>query len=719
MQKLISAGEEELIIPVQPELNFTSFLRTIKRNIMPIIGIAGIVTGIVWVSNRNHTPIYEGGFQLLVEPVSSEARLAEPSNLTGSSKQINTKQLEMDYSTIIALLKSPKMLSPVVDKIKTKYPEITIEKLTEDLVIERIGTTRADQTKIIKVTYQHDDPELVELVLGEISQKYLQYSLEERKSRIGQGVEFIEKQLPELYSRVNTLQVNLQTLQEQNQLIDPQTKGQDLLEQISLLKAQQIETQNELNKQKALKNSLQQQLKINPSEAIVVSTLSEDPNYQSLLQKYKEIESEISLESARFESNTPTIQKLEDKKANLLNLLTKEKQRILGGQSSVGFSNSPLLNLQNTILSGMTQQLVDAITQIKLLEVQNQNLTTTISQYEQQALKIPQISRQYTKLQQELAIASQTLQQLLTQKDNLSVELAQSEIPWEIVSQPQLAKDEDGNLASVSMTSEKKLLAALIGGLLAGVAATAFLEKFHNTFYSAEDIEDIIKSPLLETITWEETPKLLPQSNLLVEAPDHYSKPVLESFKSLYANLRLRFTEPPIRSLVVSSAIKGDEQLPIAWNLAETAVATGQKVLLVDANLLEPQLHVQCNLPNQVGLSNLLAEQTDWQEVIQRSPDNNLSVLTSGQVPLNFSKLLTSNRMEKLIKEFEQVYDLVIYDTPPILNNMDTSFLAAHTDGLLMTVTIGRTKKSLVTQALNQIKNLNLKLLGVISTETL
>jgi polysaccharide biosynthesis transport protein len=719
MQKLISASEENLILPAQQELNLMSFLRTIKRNVLPIVGIAGIVTGIVWLSNRSYVPTYGGGFQLLVEPVSSEAKQAEPSNLTGSSQQIDTKQLEMDYSTIITLLKSPKMLSSVVEKLKTKYPELTVEEIIEELTVERIGSTKIDQTKIINVNYQHNDPELVQLVLDEIAQKYLHYSLEERKSRIGQGVEFIEQQLPELYNRVNTLQVNLQNLQEKNQLINPETKGQDLLEQINELKTQQIETQNELNKQKTLKNSLQQQLKVSPEEAIVVSTLSEDPNYQSLLQKYKDIESEISLESARFQTNSPSIQKLEDKRQNLLNLLNQEKQRILRGNSSTGISNSPLLTLQNTILSGMTQQLVDAITQIELLEVQNRDLTKTINEYEQQALQIPQISRQYTKIQQELTIASQTLQQLLTQKDNLSVELAQSQIPWELVSEPQLVKDADGNPVATSMNSEKKLLAALIGGLVAGIAATAFLEKFHNIFYSAEDIEDAIKSPLLETITWDNTPKLLPHSSLLAEAQDEQVKPILESFKSLYANLRLRFTEPAIHSLVVSSAVKDDEQFAIVWNLAETAVATGQKVLLVDANLFEPQLHIQCNLPNKLGLSDLLAEETDFEQAIQRSPNNsNLCILTAGQMSANSSKLLTSNRMQQLIKEFEQGFDLIIYDTPPVLENMDTSFLAAHTDGILMTVAIGKTKKSLVTQALNQIKNLNLTLLGVISTQT-
>ncbi|MGL5834654.1 MAG: GumC family protein [Waterburya sp.] len=722
MQKLISASEDNLILPTQPELSSISMslLRVIKRNILPIVGIAGVITTGVWFENRSNLPSYEGAFQILVEPVSSEARLAEPSNLIGSSQQINTKQLEVDYSTTITLLKSPKMLSSVVEKLKTEYPELRVERLTEELIVERIGSTKIDQTKIIKVNYQNKDPKLVQLVLEAVAEKYLDYSLDERKSHIGQGVEFIEQQLPELYSRVNSLQVNLQNLQEQNKLINPETKGEDLLAQISFLKAQQVETQTQLNQQKALKISLQQQLKISPEEAIVVSTLSEDPNYQLLLQKYKETESEISIESARFQANTPSIQKLEDKQQNLLKLLDKEKQRILRGNSSVAISSSPLLNLQNTILLGMTQQLVDAISQVQLLEVQNQTLAKTINDYEQQALKIPQVSRQYTKLQQELVIATQTLQQLLTQKDNLSVELAQSQIPWEIVSEPQLIKDVNGDPILIS-DSEKILLTALIGGLLVGITGAAFLEKFHNTFYSAEDIEDTIKSPLLETITLQGIPEQLSLPLLTSGIQDSLQAEnvVVESFKSLYANLRMRYSHPAIASVLVSSAVKEDEStVIIALNLAKTAAAAGQKVLLVDANLFAPLLHQHTNLSNGKGLSNLLFNQMNSAEVIQQAAHcSNLFILTSGQLPANSIEQVTFNRMPKLIEEFQQSFDLVIYNAAPILESIDTSFMATYTDGIVMTVAINKSKKSLFNRALQQIDNYNLKLLGVVSTD--
>jgi polysaccharide biosynthesis transport protein len=731
MQKLISASEDNLILPTQPELSSSSMslLRVVKRNILPIVGIAGIITTGVWFGNRSTLPSYEGTFQILVEPASSEAKLTDPSNLTGAVKPINAPEFEMDYPTIIALLKSPKMLSSVVTEIQSQYPEITVEKLLEELTIERVaeeltvkssGPSKVDQTKIIKVNYQNEDPKIVQLVLEAVAKKYLEYSLDERKSHIGQGVEFIEQQLPELYSRVNSLQVNLQNLQEQNKLFNPETKEEDLSTQISLLKAQQVEAQSQLNQQKALKISLQQQLKISPEEAIVISTLSADPNYQLLLQKYKETESEISIESARFQVDTPSIQKLEDKKQNLLQLLDKERQKLLRGNSLAAMGSSPLLNFQNTILMGMTQKLVDAISQEKLLEAQNQTLAKTITEYEQQALKIPQVSRQYTKLQQELAIANQTLQQLLTQKDNLSVELAQSQIPWEVVSEPQLIKDANGDPVLVS-DSEKILLTALIGGLLVGITATAFLEKFHNIFYSAEDIEDTIKSPLLETISLQGIPEQLSLPLLTSGIQDSLptENVVVESFKSLYANLRMRYSDPAIGSVLVSSAVKEDEStVMIALNLAKTAAAAGQKVLLVDANLSAPLLHQHTNLSNEKGLSNLLSNQMNSAEVIQQSShSSNLFILTSGQLPANAIEQVTFNRMPKLIEEFQQSFDLVIYNASPILESIDTSFMATYTDGIVMTVAINKSKKSLFNRALQQIDNYNLKLLGVVSTD--
>jgi capsular exopolysaccharide synthesis family protein len=718
MQELLNNINNESLLPSQQGLNLTSFLRTIKRKALPLAGIVGIVGAISWY-NTSSISTYTGDFQILVEPVTSEAKSSEPSTLTSSTKGGNISPLEMDYSTIITILKSPGILSSIVERVQTKYPSFSLEELKTNLKIERLALSEEDlgeRTKIIEISYQASDHKLVKLVLEETAKTYLNYSLEDRKTRISQGVEFIEQQLPKLHDRVGILQTKLQNLQEQNEFIDPELKGEDVLKQVRDTNVQQLETQGQLLKLTALKQNLQQQLKLTPDEAIIVSTLSEDPNYRNLLAKFKTVESEISTEAARFQTASPNIQMLYDKRQNLLNLLDRETQRILGQKFIGKVHNYPSLELQNSITLEMVQQLVETTNQLTVIETQANSLKIKKNKLEQQARQLPKVSRQYTDLKQELTITTKTLDQLVTQRDALRIELAQSQVPWEIISSPQLLSDSTGNPTPLPKDSEKKLLVSLIGSLVLGIGTTLVVEKSRDIFYAPEDIEEKIKLPMLGLIPWDKNSK---ESANFSTNNDINNSRFIDAFDALYANIKFRFTEPTIRSLVISSAATEDGKSTIALTLAKTSAAMGHKVLLVDANLRCPSIHHKLGLANQQGLNDLLADpmNSNCHDLIQRDPQrSNLFVLTSGQLLPDSTRMLASNRMQSLNQEFEEMFDLVIYDTPSLLDCMDTSFLAAHTDGILMVVAVGKTPKSLVMKALEQIETFNLKTLGIVGT---
>lgn len=697
-------------VPVQQGLNLTGLLQTIKRNALPIAGISSIATLIFYLTNSS-VPTYTGDFQLLVEPVTSEAKFSEPSTLTSSSKNGNIDSLEMDYSTIITILKSPGMLSSIVEQVQADYPSFTQKQLKDNLQIERLNLDESDlsnQTKIIAVSYKESDPKLVDLVLQKTADKYLRYSLEDRKTQISQGIDFIEDQLPDLRTRANELQTKLQHLREKNQFIDPQLKGEDLLKQVSQVNLQQLETKEELQKLTALKQNLERQLQMSPEQAILSSGLSENSNYQQLLEKLKLLESDISTQTALFQHNTPQIQALYDEQKNLKNLLNQENKRILGQNFEAQAENSPLLKFQNSISLGLTQQLVETTNKIKVLEIQLTSLKSTQNQLEQQAQQLPNFSRQYTELQQELSIANQTLDQLSTQRDALRIELAQSQVPWEIVSSPQLLQDSTGNPTPLPQNAEKQLMMSLIGSLFIGIGTSVFFEKSRNIFYTAEDIEQQSKSPLLGVVS------LNKDQGSSLNNPEF-----LDAFDTLYANIKFRFNEPSLRSVVIASVPEKDERTAIALYLAETVAAMGQKVLLVDANLRFPSLHAELNLPNHKGLCDLLVEDQsniNYQDVIQKSTQKaNLFILTSGQVLPNSTRMLASAQMQNLNQELQETFDLIIYDAPSFLSCMDTSFLAAHTDGIMMVVEVGKTQKYLVEKASTQMESFKLNNLGVIA----
>jgi capsular exopolysaccharide synthesis family protein len=726
LQQLPSVEKEEVNTPPQKGLNLRPLVRTIQRKVLLIIGITGIMTAAAYVSSKQTLPTYEGDFRLLVEPVTNEARVVEPSALTRAQGQGGGQEISnLDYATQLYILQSPRMLSEIYEQVKTKYPKLSYFIFTKSFSVQRFGGAtpeQPDKTKLLQVSYKGEDSEQVLFVLNVAAAKYLKYSLEERKSRIGEGVKFIDDQLPELQTRVETLQSQLQRLQQQYKLSDPKAQGEALFAQVRKISDEQTATQGLLQEQKTLYASLQKQLELTPDEAIAASALSEDPNYKVLQGKIQEIDNQIAIESGRFSDQSPTLQSLKAKRDNLVSLETQERQRILG-QNQAGATNNPqVLTFQNSVRQGLIQKMVEANNQIKLLEVRSQEAATNRGFAEQQARQFPSISRQYSDLQGQLEIATKTRDQLLSQRETLRVEAAQKTVPWELVSKPQIPKGPAGNLIPAPSKSKNIQIGGLVGGLLLGIVISVMIEKIRNIFYTFNEIEEDIQLPLLGVIPPYKSALLSPSSTTFVgsvEENDSNNKSdslFREAFDSLYANIRFLFSDPPVRSLAVCSATSGDGKSTVALHLAQTAAAMGQRVLLVDANLRLPQLHAKMDLPNQKGLSDLLWKKMAPNEFIQRSLlADNLFVLTSGQPLPNSTRLLASSQMQYLMEEFQATFDLVIYDTAPLMEFMEAKFLAAHTDGILMVIAVDKTKRTIVNQVLEQLNTYRLTTLGVVA----
>lgn len=701
-------------------LNLRPVWRAIQRNILLITGITAIVSTAALYSNLNSPRSYEGNFRLLVEPITTEGKFTDPSVLSRDGGVVTTNSV--DYPTLLQVLQSPGLLSKVAKQIQSRYPDVSSDSLSRDLVVQRIGTNLSDSTKLIEVLYKGEDPKKVQFVLEELAKGYLKYSLEDRKTRIGSGVQFIEDQLPRLQQQVNDLQGKLQTLQQHYTLSDPASDGAALSQQLREIQAQRLETQRQLQEQKTLYANLQKQLKLAPNEVIAASTLSEDPHYQELLTQLKKVESQIAVESAQFTEENPALQSLREKQKNLSLLLKQESGRIVGQKLSTTTANPQVMTFQNSLRQGLIKQMVDTANQAQVLEVRNQAVTQTEAWLEQQVRVFPAITRQYNDLQRQLEIATNTLNQLLIQRETLRVEVAQKEVPWEVISQPRIPGDAAGNLIPVPSDTAKKLAMGVMAGFMLGLGLALLKEKYRNVFYTAEDIQDAITElPLLE-VSLDRSVKQFTNYSVGARAiegtktDNSDASLFLQTFSSLYTSIRFLASKSPVHSLVVGSAEPGDGKTTIALELAKAAASMGQRVLLVDANLCQPQLHTRLGLPNLQGLSNILSGNLEPKELIQRSPlEENLFVLTAGQQPPNSTRLLASTRMQPLIEQLQSAFDLVIYDTPHLLGLPDANFLAAHTDGILMVVRVGKTNRSLLTQVLNKLNSFHLPILGIVA----
>ncbi|MEG4286783.1 polysaccharide biosynthesis tyrosine autokinase [Microcoleus sp. A006_D1] len=718
---------EELSAAPQKGLNLKPLFRTFGRQALVIIGIIALAGGGVYFQIKQGKKTYQGDFRMLVEPVTTEARLADASALAnrGEGGAVpNREFFSLDYATQLQILQSPQMLSAIAKQVQKKYPEVTEEILKKGLLVLRLGDNEITQTKILEVRFMGQDPKLVEFVLQETKKKYLKYSLDERKTRIGQGVNFIEDQLPGLNKRVNDLKSELQVIQQQQKITDPKEQGAQLIVQVRTVETLELETQRLLQEQKTLYANLQKQLDFTPNEAIAASALSEEPQYKELLTKVKEVEGQIAVETARFKSANPIVEALERKRANLVALLNQQTERILG-QNLVGTqANAKVQNFQNSIRIGLIKQLVDTANQVQVLEARSQAIAQTKINLTRQAREFPSIARRYNELQQQLDIASRSRDQLLTQRETLRVQAAQSQVPWEIISEPQVPKDlKTGKPIPVASKNANKFFMAIVGGLVLGLATAIIIEKFRNIFYCADDVKDAVDAPLLGVIPRDKNAKKFPPSiaNAYAylegkEGNKKIASEFIEAFDSLYTNIRFLSSNRTISSLAVGSATAGEGKSTVALNLAHVAALAGQRVLLVDADLHSPSLHLLLDLPNVKGLSNLLENKHEPNEIIQRSHlADSLFVLTAGIPVPGTARRLASSGMQYLMDELHATFDLVIYDTPPLVDSKDANFLAARTDGILMVVAVRQVKFSVVKKVFSQLENFGIPCLGTVA----
>ncbi|ELR99346.1 polysaccharide biosynthesis tyrosine autokinase [Gloeocapsa sp. PCC 73106] len=713
----------------EPTLDLRQLWTVVKHRLPLIATVAVSFTTAVGLWTITREPVYEGKFRLLVEPAQNES----PNN---QIPILGPVAGALDYETQIEVLRSPKVLEPIIPEITNQYPDIAYDTLVPSKK-PPLKITQIDDTKILEISYKDTDPDKIQFVLQQLSQGYLRYSLYERQTEIRQGIEYVEDQLPGLRQRVNTLQETLQKFRQEHNLISPETEGQKLTERLIALEAQYFEAEVAFNETQSLYNLLQQQLGIQPEQALTASYLSESPHYQKLLTQLQDVEIKLAQESVRFLDNTPTIQALKEERANLLDLLTQEAQIVLGNNLSEELIKSPIYTAPSSIRLDLSQKYIGAANNLKVLEIRRQGIAEAIVGINADIKLLPVLARQYTDLSREANVATESLNRFLAAQENLQLEAAQQALPWQLIAPAKIPE------TPVHPKSLRSLALGTIGGLFLGLGAAFLAERLDPIFHSSEELKETVNLPILGLIPLQKEldsvqkvlvsglPSLsIGNQKLSFDTSDtqtkepkendkgYTSSPFLEAFRSFYTNIRLLGSDSLIKSLVISSSAPSEGKSTISLNLAKAASAMGQKVLLIDADLRRPQVHHRLGVENQKGLSNVIAMNSDWRSVVKSVPHwENISVITAGDIPPDPTRLLSSQRMQEVMTELENCgdFDLVIYDTPPLLGFADARILAAKTTGIILVAKIGKTDRSAFKQSIEQLKMSHVSLLGVVA----
>lgn len=262
-------------------------------------------------------------------------------------------------------------------------------------------------------------------------------------------------------------------------------------------------------------------------------------------------------------------------------------------------------------------------------------------------------------------------------------------------------------------TSSPVIRNSIIGvflGILLGIGLAMLRDQFDTRVHSAKDLERVMSVPVLGRIPEDEN---IRQRPLIIHEGVHAGR--AEAFRMLRTNLQFLGTEGSTETLVVTSAMPGAGKTHVIANLAIALAESGARVTLIDADLRNPRLAHVMGIEGTAGLSDVLIDRAQLSEVIQPWGGQNLQVLPSGQIPPNPSELLGSPAMRNLLSRLEQVSDYVLVDTPPVLPVTDAAVASTFATGTLLVVAINESKWREVVRALESLKTVDSRLLGLVT----
>ncbi|GGC85019.1 tyrosine protein kinase [Thalassobacillus devorans] len=190
--------------------------------------------------------------------------------------------------------------------------------------------------------------------------------------------------------------------------------------------------------------------------------------------------------------------------------------------------------------------------------------------------------------------------------------------------------------------------------------------------------------------------------------------PISEQYRTIRTNLQFASVDQELRTMMVTSAGPAEGKSLTVSNLAVTFAQQDKKVLLVDADMRKPTLHYTFRLDNSRGLSSVLIGDKLMHEVVQQSDLDNLDLMSSGPIPPNPSELLGSRAMENFLQAAKQSYDVVIFDTAPVLAVTDGQILSNICDGVLLVTRSKQTEIDAGKKAVDLLQQVNANVLGAV-----
>ena len=588
----------------------------------------------------------------------------DPRFITTQFEIIQRKEILYPVIEALGLDQKWKKLYGIVGK------EQTVFRLRRMIDVREIRNT-----ELIQISVLDQDKNEASEIANRIAEEYQRRRIGEQQGTVNRSLVQLKDEVAKQSRRVDELRAEAQKIRIENDIqdlnpdsvVDPMQAANEVLLSVE----QQVST--ERLRVSSLRTKYEQISKLTDDQIMrSISTLDvQDPTILQMLPQYQEVASEEArLLNSGLGSNHPTVKSIRAKKDVMSKQLASQIASLRSSmETNIRIGEDQIKEFEQKLIESQTKQQTSKTRASGYYEAKNNYI---------QAKKILEAA--------EMRLSTETMQRTMPQDPTVIWERAE---PADYPSRPRVLLN---------------MILGIVVGLGFGVGLAFFIEYLDTSVKTLEEVESLLKVPVLAVI-----PKNI---SLLIKGRD--DNPDSEAYRIMRTNIEFNRKSPSASSITMVSGGPGEGKSTTLNNLAYTFAKGGYTTLLVDADLRRPSQHRIFGVENTIGLSDYLTKNIELEDVVQDTKLNNLYFMPSGLLPSDAVGILNSQRMLDMIQDAKNRFDVVFFDSPPILGVSDASVLSSEVDLTIIVVQHRRFPKSMIQRVKMAIDNVGGKTLGVV-----
>jgi len=577
----------------------------------------------------------------------------------------------------------------------------TIESLQS-----KVEVTRLKFSSVLNIKVTDHGAAFAQKLANTVALVYRELHGEQQTKRTKEALRYIDDQMKEVRARLRDAEDRFNRFSKDNELISIDLQSETLLKQTK-------EIQGELAKLEEEKGELDGLLK--RLKEFIKNPVGAGHNFDSIKA------------NSRYQSANDALVGLLLKRETLLKEFTPKHPEVVAISNEISETARKMEYMLELQLRGQEKKQTDS--------------SKELEKFDQKTKALLDKKLEYGRLKREVELYTEMT--TLLERKNQEALIRRSEKPEEVnIVKPALLPTTPINPPRTAATGAM----GVIIGIVLGLIIAFIVETFDTSLGAIEDVEETLGIPVLGVIPHVDLKVM--QENIKERysgrVQDHSLKQAVnlishlvpksmmaESFRALRTNIHFKDTEKKIRSLAITSTSPQEGKTLIALNLAITMAQSGIRTLLVGSDLRKPMLARVFGVPSSPGLSEILLGNYEWRETVRGVTDvlmgeitldeimitpgfDNFFFITGGAVPPNPADLIESQRIDQFIEEAKEEYDMILFDTAPILSAVDPAILGTKVDGVLLVYRIGTVPKGLLKRAINQLTQVKSNVIGVI-----